>query len=280
MRPDCLQILKDIGTQEDADIDLIEGALALGAVDSPDLSLDRYRNHMRKMIDAVRERHAQILEEGEEDSAGSRLAALKFVVHDTHGYLGDLDSYDDLQNANLIRVIERQKGMPISLGILYVHIAQTLGWDVVALNFPAHVVCAINFQGQKLLFDPFYQCKVLQAFDLRKILKDLVGKEAELHASYYEPSTRRDMLIRLQNNIKLRQIEHEEYTDACKTVEMMRLIDPQEYRLLFDAGVLYVRTKQTMAAIDVLEEYVERTPSRQDREEALFLLGQIKEGMN
>ena len=125
-----------------------------------------------------------------------------------------------------------------------------------------------------------YQIRILQAADLRQLLKTLVSPSAELSADYYEPSTKRDLLIRLQNNIKLRQIEAEDYSGAVETVEVMRRIDPKEYRLLLDAGVLYARTQQPIAAIDSLEKYVDRVPTREERHEALILLRQIRESLN
>ena len=67
---------------------------------------------------------------------------------------------------------------------------------------------------------------------------------------------------------------------ALKTVEIMRLVAPGEYRLLLDAGVLYARTQQTQAAIDVLEDYIKQAPYDRDRHEAALLLRQLKESMN
>jgi len=112
------------------------------------------------------------------------------------------------------------------------------------------------------------------------LLKTLVSPQAELIAEYYEVASKRELLTRLQNNIKLRQIEMEEYSEAVKTIETMRRIDPAEYRLLLDAGVLYARTNQALAAVDALERYIELTPSTSDRQEALMLLQQIRENLH
>src|SRR3546814_8592275 len=40
------------------------------------------------------------------------------------GYHGDTESYDDPQNADLVRVIDRRMGLPVSLGVLYIHAAR------------------------------------------------------------------------------------------------------------------------------------------------------------
>lgn len=273
-------ILEQVGKSSDEEIDLAEAALSLAAFESPGISTERYGHHIKTMIDEVSERHDALIKEGADDDALTQLAALKYVIHDTHGYHGDVENYDDLQNANLIRVIERRKGMPIAISLLTIHIGLEKNWQIEALNFPAHVICRIEKDGERVLFDPFNQFRVLQASDLRQLLKTLVGSTAELSSSYYEASTKRELLIRLQNNIKLRQIEDEDYAQAVKTVERMRAIDPDEYRLLFDAGVLYARTNQILAAVESLEKYIQRTPSDADKQEALMLLQQIRENLN
>lgn len=272
--------LDQVGQAKDADIHLSDAALMMAAQESPGISIERYQHHIAKMIEEVEQRYAALIGEGAENNAETKLAALKFVICDTHNYQGDQENYEDLQNVNLIRVIERRKGMPIAIALLYVHIGLAQGWEVAALNFPAHVVCRLDVGGQRLLFDPFHQCKILQAADLRQLLKTLVRPEAELNAEYYEPASKRDMLIRLQNNIKLRQIEGEDYLGAVKTIETMRRIDPEEYRLLLDAGVLYARTNQALAAVDALEKYIDRAPSKADQHDALLLLQQIRESLN
>ena len=273
-------ILTQVGKSDDKDINLAKAALSLAALESPGISVERYEHHIQTMVDEVALRYQALLKEGAEDDASTQLAALKHVMYDTHEYQGDIETYDDLQNANLIRVIERRKGLPIAISLLAIHLGLAQGWSVEALNFPAHVICRIEKNGERILFDPFNRFQVMQAADLRQLLKTLVNSQAELASSYYDASTKRELLIRLQNNIKLRQIEDENYKEAVKTIERMRAIDPEEYRLLLDAGVLYARTNQVLAAVESLEEYIERTPSDADKHDALLLLQQIRESLN
>ena len=86
--------------------------------------------------------------------------------------------------------------------------------------------------------------------------------------------------MRLQNNIQLRLIEAEDYEGALRTVEAMRAVDPGEYRLLLDAGVLYARTNRLQKAIVTLEAYITRAPGDRDRQEAAMLLEQLRESLN
>jgi len=280
MPEDYIRIIEQAGELDDSEINLAKIGLSIAAIQGAVGSIERYENHIQKLCDQVRLRFDALVKAGAEDSAATRLASLKHIIADKHEYKGDDESYDDLQNVNLIRVIERRKGMPVSLALLYIHIGRAQGWVVEALNFPAHVICRIEHAGERLLFDPFNSAQAMQAHDLRNMLKEIIGPQAELSSDYYEAALNREVLIRMQNNIKLRQIEGEDYEGALNTINIMQLLDPKEYRLLFDAGVLYARTHQVKAAIDALEDYIDLAQNFDDKQDAILLLGEIKNSLN
>ncbi len=274
---DSRLILTEGGGKEDAELNLFTMALAFAAPSHEGISVDKYFSHAAKIARDVKERHEMLVDAGAADDVATQLAALKHILHDREGYEGDTENYDDLQNADLMRVIDRRKGLPISLCILYINAGRTNGWHVDALNFPGHFLARIEYQGQRLIFDPFEGCRVMEAPQLRQLLKKVRGANAELSADFYKPCTNRDTLIRLQNNVKLRLIDAEDYEAAIQVIEMMRLIDPDEYRLLLDAGVLYAKTGRRKAASDVLEKYITLAPDPQDRRDAEAILRQIRE---
>lgn len=277
---DPAQYLAKVSASADADIDLVATALALAAMqEKTGPVMDRYFNHLRKIANEVAERFAELSMLGDE-SIEARVAALKHILADKYGYTGDRERYDDLQNASLIRVIDRGKGMPITLGILYIQAGRAQGWQLAGLDVPGHFVCRIEHAGRRVIFDPFEDCKILGAPELRALVKRAEGLHAELTARHLEPATNRQILLRLQNNIKYRQIESEDYKGALQTVELMRLVDPGEYRLLLDAGVLYARNHQPRAAIDVLEDYIKKAPNDRDRHDAALLLRELKESLH
>ena len=277
---DSRDILTDSGKKDDGEINIFSVAMAFAAPSHEGISTDRYFHHINKVAHDAGARYIELLNAGAKDDARTRLAALKHILADREGYEGDTETYDDLQNADMIRVIDRRKGMPIALCILYIHAGRLNGWDVEGLNFPGHFLCRIEHGGERLIFDPFNQCEIMEAPDLRKLIKKIRGTNAELSADYYKPCTNRETLIRLQNNVKLRLIEAEEYDEAIKSIDMMRLVDPGEYRLLFDAGVLYAKTGQRKAGVAALEEYIRLNPSPQDRRDAEAIIRQIHESVN
>ncbi len=272
--------LETLGDFPDEQIDLARAALCLAQMNQPDLSLDRYGNHLKKMAEETAARHATLLDAGADDDVDTQLAALKYVLAEQYGYKGDEQKQLDVfENASLMRVIDRGLGMPVTLSILYIHAARAQGWDIAGLNMPGHFICRLQKDGARVMFDPFGCCVKLDAPDLRALIKKTKGPDAELITEYYEPASNRQTLTRLQNHIKLRQIEMEDYEAALKTVEVMRQIDPSEYRLLLDAGVLYARTEDPIAAIAALERYIDSAPDAHDRQDAAALLSDIRDAM-
>ena len=114
----------------DEEIDLADAALLLGALDMPNVSLARYRDHLERLGEDV----AGLARAGE--PLERRRLHLNAVLFDTHGYAGDAESYDAPENANLLQVIDRRVGLPVSLGILYIHAGRAQGWAVDGLAFP------------------------------------------------------------------------------------------------------------------------------------------------
>ncbi len=268
-------ILSKNGKKEDADINLLHVCLAFAAYEHPGISIDRYLNHIDKLVVDVGDRYISLLNAGAKDDAGTQLAALKHILYDREGYTGDAQTYNDLQNADLMRVIDRRKGMPIALSILYIHVGRANGWELDGLNFPGHFLCRLQKDSARLIFDPFQNCTLMEAHDLRALIKKMQGERAELSADYYKPCSNRDMAFRLQNNIKSRLIEAEEYEHALSLVERMRLLDEGEYRLYLDAGVLYMKTGRLKEAKAILEKYMHATPNAVDRMDAQALLNEL-----
>lgn len=274
------EYLTQTGSLSDENIDLAQAAICLAARNYEGRNLERYFHHLKILAKDVAENHQDMLNAGAEDNTETQIAALKNIISDKHGYFGDSEDYDNLENADLIAVIDRRKGLPISLCILYIHAAKAQGWTIEGLNIPGHFVVRVEKDGRPVIFDPFYGGGILEAPQLRAVVKSALGPNAELSPDYFKPALNRDVLMRLQNNIKLRQIDAGDYEAALNTIESMRMVAPQDFRLLLDAGVLYSKTQQPKAAINALEAYIEKVKDPQHRYDAELLLKELRTSLN
>lgn len=61
-----------------------------------------------------------------------------------------------MDNSCFNKVLEQGTGIPITLGLLYILVAQRLGCAVHGLNLPGHFMLGNNIEGiSNLLVDPF-----------------------------------------------------------------------------------------------------------------------------
>jgi len=273
------QELERCGQIDDLHINPATYALYISGLLHPGLSLKRYFTHLDKLAQQARE-HYTLLCEANEESVQLRIQTLKHVMTEKQDYSGDTENYDDLQNADLVRVIDRRKGMPIALAILSIHIGRALGWDIYGVNVPGHFLVRLDYAHERIIIDPFHDFKIVDAAALRKIVKQHVGPDAEVSAAYYEAAGNRDVLVRLMNNHKFRLIEQEEYKRALDIIQIMRLFAPNEIKLLFEEGIISARVGHHFAALTALESYVDLEQDALERAEAEALIADIRNMMN
>jgi regulator of sirC expression with transglutaminase-like and TPR domain len=261
-----------------------EAALALASFERPHVGLLRYRQHLATLARDVGRHAGAVGLQPTGLSRGGDLAAraqaLNEIILLKYGYSGDELTYDDLQNANLMRVVDRRKGLPVALGILYLHAARAQGWDSVGLGFPGHFLIRLTEGAERLILDPFHGGKVCDAASLRELLKAMAGQEVELSPEHYAPVADRDVLLRLQNNLKSRLLQAGSNERALGVVETMLMLAPDLAELWHEAGLLNAQLGNMRAGANALEQFIIRAPEGSARHQAAALLQQLKSKLN
>jgi regulator of sirC expression with transglutaminase-like and TPR domain len=269
------------GRAADEDIDLAAAALALAALAHPETDMAPYRRHLADLRD-------EAAAEAERRLSGPRLAIdlatrieiINAVLFDRHGYQGDRETYDDPRNADLMSVIDRRRGLPIALGILYAHVARAQGWLIEGLSFPGHFLLRLRDGAAAAIVDPFNSGHPSDTADLRALLKAAEGDKAELKPRHFQPAGNRQMLMRLQNNIKLRLLRDHKTGEAIAIVERMLLLAPEEPGLWHEAGMLHARLGNMRAAIGALENLVALNSASEWHGTAMRLLAEMRSRLN
>ena len=272
---DPRELLRRCGRSDDAAIDLAAAALALAALGRPGVELLPYRQHLQTLALDVA---AAAKREGLDLTA--RIHALNTVLFADYRYAGDSETYNDLRNADLMSVIDRRRGLPIALGILYIHAARAQGWAIEGINFPGHFLLHLRAGGTAAIVDPFNGGRIRGAADLDKLLKTMEGDDAELRPEHCQPAGNRQMLLRLQNNIKLRLLRDDKLAEAAAVVERMLLIAPDEPDLWHEAGVLQGKIGNLRTSIAALEKLAALSRGGEQQAMARQLLSETKSRLN
>ncbi len=268
------KILSDAGLCSDQDIDLALTALALAALDRPCISLERYCRHLQDLADDIACRSVGVV------SVKGRASILGEVLGNDYGYEGDLATYDDLQNANLMRVIDRRRGLPVTLGILYIHGARAQGWPMVGINFPGHFLLRMECNSERVILDPFQPERCLEANDVRKLFKSLAGEDAELKTQFFDAVSNREILLRLQNNIKLRALRSSDMARAVTALKSMIRIAPDHVNAWYELGLLEAQADNFRAAIAALETFLRKSSHAAAKHHAASLIQGLNAKLN
>ncbi len=269
-RASALEYLKSLAPLGEAPWPIGEAALALAALNRPQVGLARYREHLEALAGDVAAAAVGA------EAIADRAQALGAVISGAYGYRGDSLTYDDLQNANLMRVIDRRKGLPVALGILYLHAGRAQGWEMSGLAFPGHFLLRLEGERGPAILDPFHEGAIKGAAELRALLKSVAGAERELSAADYAAVPDREVLLRLQNNIKLRLVEAGRREAALAVIESMLAIAPDRAELWREQGTVNASLGNLGAAIRSLEASMERERDSTRRFATAALLQDLK----
>lgn len=225
-----------IGLLEDEAIELDTSALALAAPDHPSVSLEPYFEHLTDLT-------RRLVQVGRGAASASEQAeALATVFGADCNYRGDAETYGHPDNANLIRVIDRRRGLPISLSILYVAAARRLGWPAEVLNTPGHVLVRIGPETDPLLIDPFDAGAVVTSDRLSMLLRRTLGAATPPIANHVAPMENRGALVRLLLNQASTAEAGGKVARALTLYQRMTAIAPDYPQAWWDRARLEVST--------------------------------------
>jgi len=251
--------LDAVGALPDGEIDLAGAALQFARIDAPEADWQAAETHLSAIArDAVAA--AAGVAAGD---APAQAAALAGLLAGRLGYAGDDETYEDLANANLIHVIDRRRGLPVALGILWLHAASAAGWDAHGIDFPGHFLIGLAGGRAPVVIDPFSGGQMLDLLALRALLRRVEGGGAELRAPLFLPMSGRAILLRLQNNIKWRRYHGGDVAGAIECTRDMLRVAPLEPGQWWDLAMLQAEHGLISLALRSLIRFSDLAPAEE-----------------
>lgn len=248
------------GLAASEEMDLARIALLLGALDFPDRPVAPYQAHLDELTAAAWGALGKAIDAPAEIMAG----VLASLISGRYQYRGDTENYDDVDNANLMQVIDRRRGLPVSLGILYLHVGKALGLDMGGLSFPGHFLLRLQAGDKAVIIDPFHGGDILGTPDLLALRRQMDGPQARLTPDFYAMVSSHDILLRLQNNILARALRAEKYDRARDIIIRMSWLDPKNPALQFELGRLEIHAGHMAAAAQAFSLCMEKAAAQGD----------------
>lgn len=174
---------------------LARGALLIALEDYPRLDVTGYLDELDSLALRVQRRCT----EGEPPVF--RLGHLHAEMFDEDGYQGDTQSYYDPRNAYLNVVIDRKLGIPITLAIVFLHVASKIGLSASGVGLPGHYIVKVQFELNEVYVDPFNAGSTLTVPEIGALLRQLSGGSMQLASEHLRAWSGRETLQRVLANL-------------------------------------------------------------------------------
>ena len=242
----------DMASGPDDRINLAEAALLVAQEEYPSLDIAAYVRRLDDLAGAA----------GTDVRPGlappEQVARLNHFLFVECGFAVNNDDYYDPRNSFLNEVLDRRKGIPLTLSIVYSEVAQRLDLPVYGVSFPGHFL--VKYVGDiEIIIDPFFGT-VISPDECAQRLRGIYGEEARLDRRLLRPARARDILVRMLSNLKQVYIQHSDFERALACVERILLLAPDTPRELRDRGIIYQRLECFAAALQDFERYLRLAP--------------------
>lgn len=244
--------LARIAAQPDAEIHIAEAALVLAREEYDGIDVDAYLQRFADLADKAR----AFL--GDAEDPRERIERLNHFLFVAEGFSGNRDDYYDPRNSYLNDVLDRRKGIPISLAVVYCELAQRLELPVFGVSFPGHFL-ARHLGDPDVIIDPFAG-RVISEAECARRLEGLFGEDVEFDTRLLRPAGPREILARMLNNLKQIYVERQDFSRALRCADRILVLQPDSPRDVRDRGILYQRLECFAAAVRDLERFLVLAP--------------------
>jgi regulator of sirC expression with transglutaminase-like and TPR domain len=242
----------------DKGIDLGRAALAMASCDYPDLDVGAYLLHIHQLAAAVTVRL------GTEPDVYRSIAALNYVLFQERGFHGNRENYFDPKNSFLNEVLDRKVGIPISLSVLYIEVAQRIGLPLHGVGFPGHFLVKYAGDNEEILIDPFNRGEIRSQESLETILHRSYGGRIAFDTEFVEAIPKKQILRRMLNNLKIIYLKEGNLIKALSVVERLNVLDPTSAEDIRDRGLIYLQLECFKQALEDLKSYLRLKPHAED----------------
>ncbi|WMC09698.1 tetratricopeptide repeat protein [Oceanimonas pelagia] len=180
-------------------------------------------------------------------------------LYDGLGLSGDSETFFSIDNCLMNRVLARREGIPVSLGILLIHLCRRFGVEAEGICFPGHFLVRVFSEEEGAIIDPFTG-RQLSRREIEQLLRGAQGNLARLTPGHLKSAEDSEILARLLNVTKAAFIHDQQFGKALACSELLLRLKPDCPFERRDRGFLYQQLDCGQLAADDFEFFIEHCP--------------------
>lgn len=265
--------------RDDEHFPLLEAAASIAQDEYPDLDI-------QQVLGDVDQLQARLHRRVSNDAPPlQRLRALAQFFYRDMGFGGNVNNFYDPDNSHLNAVLKTRRGIPISLAVLWLELAQGLGLKAMGVGFPGHFMVKVSLPQGQVVVDPFTG-ESLSREDLIERLQPhqqamgLVGDNEVPLGLYLQPCPPRDIVARMLRNLKEIHRTAEDWPRLLAVSERLVRLLPTVWDELRDRGLVLAELGHLQQAERDLAGYLVQADDAPDRDAIALRLREIRRALH
>lgn len=248
---------------EDQSLNLLEAAASLAQDDEPHLDLQAVLARVDELGRRLRERLPA------DTVPAERVRQLTRFFHGELGFAGNLNNYYAAENSYIHRVLETRRGIPITLAVLLLELAEHAGLRASGVAFPGHFLIKCRMGLGEIVIDPFTGSP-MSSTRLDELLA-VYRQGSELPADLELPlefflraASKRQILARMLRNLKEVHRAARDLPRQLAVHHRLVVLLPDDAVERRDRGLVHEALGHVVAAADDFGFYLARQPDAPD----------------
>ncbi|MBI5772590.1 MAG: trypsin-like peptidase domain-containing protein [Verrucomicrobia bacterium] len=235
-------------------IDLFHAALLIAKLDNPEVDVASYRRQLDQMAQEI---SAQL---PQQPGDNQRRDTLNKFLYEENGFHGSRGDYYNRANSYLNEVMDDREGIPITLAVLYLELADRIGLKSLAgIPLPGHFVVQQTMgDGRTGLIDVFDGGKPLSRIEAAEIVQANTG--GAFREEYLTPATKREIVVRMLRNLVSIALKAEATDNLLRYLDVLLAIAPDSGMDYWSRAVLRLRAGDRAGAKEDLRWLMEKEP--------------------
>ena len=251
------ELAKSLRIEERGSVDLLRSALLIARLDNENFDIDSYLEKADLLAKKIEQSFLKTSTQEE------KLLILVNQLFEEMGFHGSTLDYHNRSNSYMNEVMDDREGLPITLSVLLIELANRLDLPVSGLGLPGHFMAIYRephpkdipekTQSKEFLIDTFGG-KIVSREEASRIAG------VKLEDKDFEPVSNREIITRMLRNL-IQSAEREEDSVArLRYVDAIVAIDPEDrYTRAMRAMIHYGESRFTEALVDI-EYLIKKNP--------------------
>ena len=248
---------------DDSHFSQLEAAAAVAQAAEPDLDIQG----VLAQVDALAARLKQRI--AADTAPLQRLRYLNRYFFQELGFAGNVNDYYDPGNSYLHRVLATRRGIPITLALIYIEIAQQIDLEARGVSFPGHFLIKLKMPQGEVVIDPF-SGRSLSRDDLDERIAPyrrrhgLIGDAEVPLGLFLQTATPRAVVARMLRNLKEIHRGAEDWGRLLPVMDRLVVLLPDDWEERRDRGLVRAELGDGDGAVEDLAIYLDHNAHADD----------------